>query len=140
MSRRRSPTLTEAELRLMRVIWDKGQATVGEVVEALADGHSPAYNTVLTILRILEKKGYLNHHKEGRAHVFSPLVTRGQARRQALTQMVRSFFDNSPALLLHSLLQDEGLSGAERSKLAAMIREREAEARRTEERKTRTRR
>ena len=60
MARKKSPNLTEAELRLMDVLWDKGAATVGEVAEALPRGVDLAYNTVLTTLRILEEKGYVD--------------------------------------------------------------------------------
>ena len=86
MSRKPSPNLTEAELRLMEILWKKGRATVGEVVEAAeAAGRGPdlAYTTVLTVLRILEKKGYLRHEKEGRAFVYEPVVNRAEARAKA---------------------------------------------------------
>ena len=62
--------MTDGELRLMRVLWEKGQATVGEVVDALNTRPKPAYNTVLTLLRIMEKKGYVTHRKDGRAFIF----------------------------------------------------------------------
>ena len=65
-------TMTDGELRLMRVLWDKGEATVGEVVDALKTRPKPAYNTVLTLLRIMEKKGYVSHRKDGRAFIFLP--------------------------------------------------------------------
>ena len=66
MARKQSTTLTDGELRLMRVLWSKARATVSEVVGALPDKRSPAYNTVLTLLRILERKGYVRHEKSGR--------------------------------------------------------------------------
>ena len=74
VARRRSPALTDGELRLMQVLWDRGRATVGDVVDGIPGGEKPAYNTVLTILRILEKKGYITHEKDGRAHVYMPLI------------------------------------------------------------------
>jgi len=66
---RKSPTLTEAELRLMEVLWQKGPATVQQVVQDLPEKAPLAYNSVLTTIRILEKKGYVKHVKDGRAHV-----------------------------------------------------------------------
>jgi len=88
VARKRSPNLTEAELRLMHVIWEKGSATVAAVADALRDKPELAYNTVLTTLRILEHKGYLRHTKseEGRAFVYHPLVGRNRpaAKRCAI--------------------------------------------------------
>jgi len=109
MPRPKSPTLTDGELRLMRVLWDKGEANVGEVVASL-DNPKPAYNTVLTLLRILERKGYLSHRKGGRAFVFLPTVDRSHARKSALTTFVNRFFEGSPGLLVLNLLEDEQLS------------------------------
>ena len=78
----------------MRVLWDKGQATVGEVVDALKTRPKPAYNTVLTLLRIMEKKGYVTHRKDGRAFIFLPMVDRADASRSALKTLVNRFFED----------------------------------------------
>ena len=67
MPPRKSATLTEAELRLMEVLWEKGPATVQQVLDGLSEEAPLAYNSVLTTIRILEKKGYLKHEKDGRA-------------------------------------------------------------------------
>ncbi len=79
MARSKSATLTEAELRIMNVLWDRGSATVHEVLEALPAKPALAYNSVLTIIRILEKKGYVKHVKDKRAHVYTP-ASRPQGR------------------------------------------------------------
>lgn len=123
MARKRTPTLTEAERRLMNIVWDRGEATVNDVVAALSDDCQLAYNTVLTTMRILERKGYLRHIKEGRAHVYQPLVSREQARRQVVRHMVRGFFEDSPALLLMNILKNEKLSTEELERLKQMTRE-----------------
>src|SRR2546427_7849822 len=78
VARKRSSTLTDAELRLMNVLWERGKATVGEVAESLPRGLPLAYSTVLTTMRILEHKGYVRHSKDGRAFVYEPLVDRGR--------------------------------------------------------------
>jgi predicted transcriptional regulator len=101
--------MTDGELRLMRVLWEKGQATVGEVVEALKTSPKPAYNTVLTLLRIMERKGYVSHRKEGRAFTFMPQVGRADASRSALQMLVNRFFEGSPRLLMLNLLEEEQL-------------------------------
>ena len=91
MSRKKSQDLTEAELRLMDVIWHKGSATVAEVSEALPKQLGLAYNTVLTTLRILEDKGYVRHtkSKEGRAFLYHPVVDQKEASRNAVRRVVR---------------------------------------------------
>jgi predicted transcriptional regulator len=109
MPRPKSSTLTDGELKLMRVLWDRGHATVGDVVAALTDKPKPAYNSVLTLLRILERKGYVTHKKDGRAFVFLPAVDRARARQSALKTFVNRFFEGSPRLLVLNLLEDESL-------------------------------
>lgn len=125
MARKKSLNLTEAELRLMDVIWEKGQATVGEVAEALPQELGLAYNTVLTTLRILEEKGYLRHTKakEGRAFVYQAVVGRDEAGRSAVRYLVSRFFRNSPELLVLNLLEDEELSAKELRRIRSLIAE-----------------
>lgn len=123
MPRPKSPTMTDGELRLMRVLWDKGQATVGEVVDALKTRPKPAYNTVLTLLRIMEKKGYVSHRKDGRAFIFVPTLDRANASRSALHTLVNRFFDGSPRLLILNLLEDAQLSPEALKQLKERIEE-----------------
>lgn len=115
MPRKKSLILTEAELRLMNIVWDNGTATVGEVAAGLTGKPVLAYNTVLTTLRILEQKGYVRHttSREGRAFVYRAVVDRDQASRNALRRLVRGFFANSPELLVLHLLDDGELSQQE---------------------------
>lgn len=123
MARKKTPTLTDGELRLMEIIWDKGEATVNEILDSLPKDNPPAYNTVLTIMRILEKKGYVNHKKEGRAFVYCPVVDREKARRKALNHLVNNFFNNSPGLLMQNIIEDEKLSSRDLERLKKMIEE-----------------
>ena len=129
MARKKSPTLTEAELRLMEVLWQRGALTVAEVVEGLGGGPPLAYSTVLTTMRILEQKGYVRHTEEGRAYVYHPLIDRGQARRSALRDVLSRFFDNSPELLVLNILEHDEFDADELRRLKQMI----AEADETEE-------
>jgi predicted transcriptional regulator len=125
LPRKPSPNLTEAELRLMQVIWDKGQATVAEVAEGLPKKLGLAYNTVLTTLRILEDKGYLAHTKpqDGRAFVYRAVVGRDEAGRKAVRYLVSRFFRNSPELLVLNLLEDENLDARELQRIRSLIAE-----------------
>jgi predicted transcriptional regulator len=115
--------LTDAELRLMEVIWEKGKATVGEVVEALPKGVPLAYSTVLTTLRILENKGYLRHTKDGRSFVYRPVVKREQARENAISHLLRRFFEGSPELLMLNLMEGGKIDEQELARLRKRIEE-----------------
>ncbi len=120
MARKKSPTLTEAELRLMDVLWQRESATVGDVVDALGDPPL-AYNTVLTTLRILEKKGYVKHRAVGRAFVYSPKVGRDEARSSVIDYVVSRFFDNSPRALMLKLLDTEEIDEKETRRLRLLL-------------------
>ena len=100
MARSKSATLTEAELRIMNVLWDKGPATVHEVLQALPEKPSLAYNSVLTIIRILETKGYVKHVKDKRAHIYMPKIEREDATRFEVRHLISRFFGNSHERLL----------------------------------------
>ena len=126
MPRKKSLNLTEAELRLMEVVWDKGSATVQEVADGLPGELGLAYNTVLTTLRILEDKGYLRHKnaKTGRAFVYHPVVSREQASRSAVHSLLRRFFGNSAEALVLNLLDDEKLEAAEVKRIQGLLKSR----------------
>ena len=125
MARKKSPHLTEAELRLMDVIWHKGSATVADVADALPKQLGLAYNTVLTTMRILEDKGYLKHTKpkEGRAFIYKPVVSRQDASRSAVRHLLSRFFGNSKEALVLNLLEDDDLSDNERKRIQALLKE-----------------
>ncbi|MFN2450308.1 MAG: BlaI/MecI/CopY family transcriptional regulator [Candidatus Baltobacteraceae bacterium] len=120
MARKKSSTLTEAELRLMDVLWQKGRATVAEVNEALPPPPL-AYNTILTTMRILEQKGYVNHQEEGRAYVYQPLVQRDDAANSAVGQLVQRFFGNKSGALALRLVEDHRPSDEELERLKKLI-------------------
>jgi predicted transcriptional regulator len=121
VARKKSRYLTDSELRLMEVLWDRGASTVSGVVEALRE--NLAYSTVLTTLRILENKGYVRHIKEGRAFVYRPVVGREQARGRALAHLIRRFFENTPELLMLKLMEKENMSVDELKRLRKRIGE-----------------
>ena len=125
LGRRKSLNLTEGELPLMQVLWEKGRATVGDVVAALPADPPLAYSTVLTTLRILESKGYLRHTKEGRAFVYEPIVVQEEASRKALDYIVNRFFGGSCEMLVVNLLKEETLGRAELRRIKKMIAESE---------------
>jgi predicted transcriptional regulator len=121
MPPKRSITLTEAELRLMKILWARGESAVGELVAAMPDGEALAYNSVLTTIRILEQKGYVRHRQEGRAFVYSPCVQEQEAGRSEVRHMMQRFFGNSREKLLLSLLGDDEVTLEELNRLRKAI-------------------
>jgi predicted transcriptional regulator len=121
MPRKKPNMLTNAELRIMEVIWARGSATVAEVVEALKG--VDAYTTILTLMRILKAKGYLSSRKEGRAFVFLPRVDRDAVARKAVRQLVSRFFGGSPGELVLSFLREEQLTPEELAEIKRQILE-----------------
>ena len=122
MPPRQSPTLTEAELRIMNVLWPRGSATVQQVLEALCGKPELAYNSVLTTIRILEKKGYLKHVKnDGRAHIYVPVIERKEATRSEISHLVSRFFKDSHEDMVLNILEDRGLDSRELRRLREML-------------------
>ena len=121
MPPRQSETLTEAELRIMNVLWLKGAGTVQSILDSLAEKPALAYNSVLTTIRVLERKGYVEHSKDGRAHVYAPLVGRKEATRSEIRHLVGRFFKNSHEQLVLNLLEDRGIEAEELARLREML-------------------
>ncbi|HEX3891094.1 MAG TPA: BlaI/MecI/CopY family transcriptional regulator [Terracidiphilus sp.] len=121
MPPRKSNTLTEAELRLMKILWRRGESAVTDLVADLPNGEALAYNSVLTTIRILEQKGYVTHRQEGRAFVYQPSVAEQEASRTEVRHVLNRFFGNSRERLLLSLLGDEEISAEELQQLKDAI-------------------
>jgi BlaI family transcriptional regulator, penicillinase repressor len=122
MPPRKSNTLTEAELRLMKILWRRGESAVTDMVDALPEGEQLAYNSVLTTVRILEQKGYVEHRQEGRAFVYWPCVEENEASSSEVRNVLSRFFGNSREKLVLSLLGDDGISAEELARLRDAIR------------------
>jgi predicted transcriptional regulator len=125
MPPKRSNTLTEAELRIMRILWDRGESLVSELVAALPENSPLAYTSVLTTVRVLERKGYVRHRQEGRAFVYSPRIAEHEASRSEVQHVLHRFFGNSRERLLLTMLDDEEVSLDELQRLKAAIAEAE---------------
>jgi predicted transcriptional regulator len=123
--RKREPTLTAQELAIMKVVWRLGHATVRDVYEDLLAGRHIAYTTVMTMMNILETKGYLKKEKHDRAYRYRP----AKPERLVISSMVREFvnrvFDGAPRPLLVHLVKDNRLSPKERDELLKVIEETE---------------
>jgi BlaI family transcriptional regulator, penicillinase repressor len=123
VAKKKWTTLTGAELRLMDVLWGKKKATVAEITEALPPRPALAYNTVLTIMRILEAKGYVRHTtpEQGRAFIYHPRVGRAEATRSAVRDLLGRFFDHSHEALVLNILEDKNLDGRERKRIRTLL-------------------
>jgi predicted transcriptional regulator len=118
---RQSATLTEAELRIMDVLWQRGSGTVQQVLDALPPKPALAYNSVLTTVRVLEKKGFVRHIKDGRAYVYAPLIEQKDAKRSEIRHLVSRFFKNSHEQLVLNILEERGLDPEELNRLRQML-------------------
>jgi predicted transcriptional regulator len=121
-SARPEVVLAEREMDVMAVLWEHGSGTVSEVRELLQD--ELAYTTVLTVLRTLEKKGYVVHEEEGKAHRYLPAVERQTVRNSALRRITRKLFSGSPEALMAQLVSDRDLTPQELRKLRKMLDQR----------------
>ena len=121
MPPKKSNTLTPAELRLMKVLWDRGESTVADMVTATSDEGELAYTSVLTTIRVLETKGYVSHRQEGRAFLYSSSVGELEAGRSEVRHVLQRFFGNSRERLLLSLLGDEEIGPEELRRLKEAI-------------------
>ncbi len=120
MPRKKSRVLTDHELRLMEVLWERGRATVSDVTAALPPPPL-AYNTVLTTLRTLEQKGFVGHEETGRAFTYRALVERKVAAKSAIGHVLARFFRNSPNAMAVTLLDDVPLSESDRQHIRALL-------------------
>jgi BlaI family penicillinase repressor len=122
--RRRSSTLTEQELEIMKVVWELETATVRQVYEALLRERSVAYTTVMTMMKILEDKGYLKKESVDRAHVYRPAQPKGKVISGMVREFVNRVFDGSAAPLLVHLVEDHKLSPKDLAEIEALRKKR----------------
>jgi BlaI family transcriptional regulator, penicillinase repressor len=120
-----SATLTPQELELMKIVWQKGQATVRDVYETLLEHRKIAYTTVMTMMRVLEKKGYVKTHRVNRAYVYRPTRPERQVQRSMVREFVDRVFNGSAHPLLVHLVEDRRLSSKELEELERLIHEAE---------------
>ena len=123
MARSKSVILTEAELRIMNVLWERGPATVHEVLAALPEKPPLAYNSVLTIIRILEKKEYVKHAKDKRAHVYAARVDKKDATRSEVRRLVSRFFGDSHEMLVLNIMEENSMDADDLARVRQLLEE-----------------
>jgi len=115
------PRPSELELQVLSVLWDKGPLTVREVLGCLPDRKKRAYTTVLTVMQIMEKKGLLDHQRDGLAHVYRPKITPRQVVRPMMRDLLRNFFGNRPSRVMQYLLDDASVDPDELNEIRRLI-------------------
>lgn len=116
--------LGRLELQIMNVVWEKGKATVHDVKDVLGRGRKPAYSTILTMMRKLEAKGYLEHDVDDRTYIYRPTISQQAVRHGVLGDIVDRLFEGSPSLLLNSLVEQNRISENELKQIQKLIKER----------------
>jgi len=117
--------LGKMEMAIMNAVWDHGRSTVHEVKEAISIGKKPAYSTVLTMMRKLEAKGYLEHEVDGRTYVYRSTLSRQVVRHSLLGDLLKRVFNGSPALLLSSLIEQDKIDERELEQIRNLLQERD---------------
>ena len=113
--------LGRLELKIMNIVWDKGKATVHDVKDAISRGRKPAYSTILTMMRKLEAKGYLEHEVDDRTYVYRAMVSREAVRHSLLGDLVERLFEGSPSMLVSSLVEQNRITEAELREIQKLI-------------------
>jgi predicted transcriptional regulator len=121
MQRKSLTHLGETEMEVLHHVWDLGEATVSDVRERILEDRDVAYTTVMTVLKKLAEKGYLDYHKEGRSYVYHPAEDPDAVQHSLLRRLMEKVFQGSPSALVQTLVQREDLSDDERAEIKALI-------------------
>ena len=113
--------LTKTEERIMQVIWMLKKTFVKDIIEALPDNQKPPYNTISSVVRILEKKGYVGYKAYGKTYEYFPLISKSDYRKSSFTSMLSGYFDNSAESLLSFMVKEKGISDQEMKNIQEII-------------------
>lgn len=121
MKRKSLTHLGETEMEVLHHVWDLGEATVTDVRERILEDRDVAYTTIMTVLKKLAEKGYLDYHKEGRSYVYQPAQEPNEVQHSLLRRLMDKVFEGSPSALVQTLVKREDLSDDERAEIRALI-------------------
>jgi BlaI family penicillinase repressor len=113
--------LTKTEERVMQILWKLKKGFVNDVIDAMPDDPKPPYNTISSIVRLLEKKGYIGYKAYGKTHEYFPLITKSEYRKASLKKMLSGYFDNSAESLFSFMLKENQLSKEDIEKINDII-------------------
>ena len=121
MPKHPAPLLTDAELQLMLILWNLGEGSVKDILAELPESRDMAYTTASTIVRIMEKKGFVDSRKEGRGHVYRPVLDKQEYEARTLGHVVNTLFGNTPASLVARLISDRKLSQEDMAEIRRLL-------------------
>jgi BlaI family transcriptional regulator, penicillinase repressor len=121
MGRPRQPGLTENELDVMKVLWGEAPLKVSEILQRLVRRPRPAYTSLLTLIQVMEKKGYLGHVKDGKAYTYSPKLQKNRFAHSELKRVAKRLFDAGPGSLVLNLVKNEQLTKEEIEELKQLL-------------------
>ena len=113
--------LTRAELEIMQILWDRGSGFVNDILEALPEPN-PAYNTVSTVVRILEKKGFVDHKAYGKSHEYYPIVDRDSYTQGFMSSVLNNFFGGSASRMVSFLSSNRSISMEEADEIMKLLK------------------
>ncbi|HTM97940.1 MAG TPA: BlaI/MecI/CopY family transcriptional regulator [Pedobacter sp.] len=113
--------LTKAEERIMQILWKLQTAFVKDIIDELDEEPKPPYNTISSIVRLLEKKGYVSYKAYGKTYEYFPAISKEDYAKTTFTKLFSGYFDNSPASLLSFMVKEEKLSAVDIAELTALI-------------------
>lgn len=123
MARPKSSNPTDYELSILKILWEESPLSVSQILERIEKKAKPAYSSLLTIVRLMETKGYLNHEKRGKAFFYWPILKQEKVSHQAITKLVDSIFGGNPYKLAVNIIQKEQLSEDEVAELKRIVEE-----------------
>ena len=113
--------LTKSEERIMQIIWKLGKVFVKDIIEEMEDDPKPPYNTISSIVRLLEKKGYLGYKAYGKTYEYFPAISKAEYRKESFKKMLTGYFDDSPGSLLSFMVKEQNLSADDLKKIKDLI-------------------
>ena len=120
-TKRRARLLTETELEMMNLLWRCGESSVRGLMDLLPPDRDLAYTSVSTMLRVLEQKGAVGSRKQGRGHIYFPLIAKPEYETRSLTHLVEKVFDGAPGALVRRLIEAGELSTAELREIQQLL-------------------
>jgi BlaI family penicillinase repressor len=114
---------SDLEMQILSVLWDKGDSTVREVLEAMPDGKKRAYTSILSVMQVMEKKGLLKHSTRGAAHVYKPAINRKKIIQPFMRKVLNEVFGGKPSAMMQALLTETSISDKEMAQIQEIIKE-----------------
>ena len=114
---------SDLEMQILSVLWDNGDSTAREVMEAMPDGKKRAYTSVLSVMQVMEKKGLLKHNNRGTSHVYSPAVDRKKIIQPFMRKVLNEVFGGKPSAMMQALVTETSINNNEMKQIQKIIKE-----------------